>query len=344
MDMNDVVAQELYYHYTSNLFEHFEQLHDSTILQLFYLLPYEIEEEQYLEYDLFNRAECDDIISRNAGVGVVPSTQPPPSTQPAASTQPAPSTQPSTLPLTQPSTQPSAKQTRAQKYGKLKIEFETELIEISADIQEANFELQARRKGGRDEETFTNIEIIGVLSGMVFERNERLLDIRRQLGNVKQNMKRCSAEAEPTHEIETSERCEQKAIERKTKDTVRHRQANMTPGQIVAHQERSRHTNMTPEQIVADQERHRQANMTPGQIVADQERHRHANMTTGQIFADQERHRHANITPDRILAHQERNRRPSMTPENLAAVRRRDQREFFLPVAQEWDLRHPCEK
>ena len=42
IDMNDVVAQELYYHYTSNLFEHFEQLHDSTILQLFYLLPYEI--------------------------------------------------------------------------------------------------------------------------------------------------------------------------------------------------------------------------------------------------------------------------------------------------------------
>ena len=56
MDMNDVVAQELYYHYTSNLFEHLEQLHDSTILQLFFLLPYEIEEEHYLEYDLFNRA------------------------------------------------------------------------------------------------------------------------------------------------------------------------------------------------------------------------------------------------------------------------------------------------
>ena len=56
MDTNDLVAQELYYHYTSNLFEHLEQLHDSTILQLFFLLPYEIEEEHYLEYDLFNRA------------------------------------------------------------------------------------------------------------------------------------------------------------------------------------------------------------------------------------------------------------------------------------------------
>ena len=86
------------------------------------------------------------------------------------------------------------------------------------------------------------------------------------------------------------------------------------------------------ERKAKDRDRHCHTNMTAAQIAADLERHRHASMTAAQIADHQARNQHANMSPAQIAADLERHRHASMTPEQIADHQVRNQRASMSPA------------
>lgn len=300
MDIWDTIFQELYSFYELKpLF----QLHESTILQLFFLLPYVLNEPKYQQFDQFNREEDRGPViiaySNERGEIILHDNNPPSKVvAPAVADIVAPEV------VVAPEAAVNAMVAEGvvdvsllskrmgllQKHGTRKAEIESEISEIIDDIEAAQYDIQMMNE--KLERTQTENDMIALVSAILAERIERLQKLKRNLTNVKRYMKKFSVALVAVSPVKQRQ-VELATAERKRKDQARHLQ-----------------TNMTTEQIQRDQDRHLQANMTVPQIQRARDRQT----------------------------------RSLMSPQNLIAARLRDRREHFLPVAQQWDLRNPCEK
>ena len=86
------------------------------------------------------------------------------------------------------------------------------------------------------------------------------------------------------------------------------------------------------ERKAKDRDRHCHTNMTAAQIADHQGRNQHASMTAAQIADHQARNQHANMSPAQIAADLERHRHASMTPEQIADHQVRNQRASMSPA------------